>query len=124
MSLKTYLFSTPVGTALLLSGVMVLFGLPTWAPLIRKRSDPYTIYRFALYSTALSQVVQAYFIWGVNTNLLPMTYSLRYGAVGLPLCFIGAGFACLSLVSDRRGAGCLITVTFTGLLWLILITFH
>lgn len=123
MPLKNF-WDTGLSTTIILLIALGISGLPTWIPLFRKRTLPFTTYRLALYSTALSQAMEAYFILGVGTNVFPLSESARYAAFGLPLCLVGAGLASSSLVSDRRGAGCLISATFTGFLWLFLIMLH
>jgi hypothetical protein len=123
LPLKNF-WDTGLSTAIILLIALGISGLPTWIPLFRKKTLPFTTYRFALYSTALSQAAQAYFILGVGTNAFPLSQSARYAAFGLPLCIVGAGLASFSLVSDRQGVGCLISAMFTGFLWLFLISLH
>lgn len=109
--------STVIGCVALLG----LLGLPTWIPLIRGKSDPFTMYRLALVVTALAQAVQVYFI--VRTGIfIPAARS--YAVVGLPLGMIGAGLAATSAVTNWRAVGCLITALFTCMLWLIFVMFH
>lgn len=104
--------------------VLALAALPAWIPLIRRKFAPSTTYRFALYLTAISQILQACFV--LIGLLFPLSdpSPRRFAVLGLPLCIAGAGLAYSSLVSDRRGGGCLLSALFTGFLWLFWITAH
>jgi hypothetical protein len=117
-------WNTGLSTAIILLGALVVFALPTWIPLMRKKPDRPFTYKLALRVTAINEVVQAFFILGCGLNFFPLSYSWRYAGLGLPLSLAGAGFASHSLIADRHGAGCLVSAIFSGLLWLILISMH
>lgn len=97
---------------------------PVWVPLVRRDAKQSPPYRIALYLTALEQGIQAWFIIGNGLNLVQLSESWHYAEVGVPLCLAGGGFALFSMVSDRRGAGCLLAAGFGAFLWLFLISVH
>jgi hypothetical protein len=94
-------FWTVIGFAIFL----LIIGLPTWVPIIRKKSAPFSMYRLALILTASSHAVQAYFV--LKTGIF-VPYARSYAALGLPLGIAGAGFVSINIVSERRGVGCLV----------------
>lgn len=116
--------NTGLSTAITLLGVLVVFALPTWIPLTRKKLDRPFSYKLALRVTATNEVVQAFFILGCGLTFFPLSYSRGFAGLGLPLSLAGAGFASHSLIASRQGAGCLVSAIFSGLLWLILISMH
>jgi hypothetical protein len=123
MHFKNFL-NTGLSTAIFLLVILGIFALPTWIPLLRRKPGTLFTYRFALRVTAISQAVQACFVLGAGTDLVPLSYSRLCAALGLPLSVVGAGFACSSLISSRRGAGCLVSAIVTTPLWLLLTSMH
>jgi hypothetical protein len=107
-------------TEIVLLAAIGISAVPVWMPLIRRKSEAHTFYRYALISTALGQFVVTYFI---AAGVL-LSDSHRYALVGGPLFLIGAGLAWTSVASERRGVGCAFSAMFGCLLWLFLVSVH
>jgi hypothetical protein len=112
-----------LGLAIVLIACVGMFTLFTWQPMFLRRPISWTSFSPVLFLT-LSSVLQVTFIVLVGKNMLTLDYSLRFAALGLPLCIFA-----LVLASRRKGAGDLphgtVTCISLGLvMWMFLVTVH
>ena len=109
--------------AVVLIACVGLFTVFTWQPILLRRPISWASFRPVLVLT-LSSLLQATFIVLVGRNLLTLDYSLKFAALGLPLCFLA-----LVLANRRKGAndlprGTVICVSLGLVMWIFLTTAH
>jgi hydrogenase/urease accessory protein HupE len=109
----TVIFSIAIG----------MFTIPMWLPINSGRQLP-TTYWAAVVALTFSSLLQIVFNVCVDTELIPLAYSLRFAAVGAPCCLIAMLLAIINSPKaneSRRVIGCAIA----GLtMWLIFTTLH
>lgn len=110
-------------TAIVLLGLIIVFALPACVPAMRQKpsSPPY---KWAFYLMIASEAIQTIFIVAVGANVIPLSYSLKFAALGAPLSVSAAGAGVVSKVWSGSGVGCVVTGSLTLLLWLFLISLH
>ena len=121
-----HFMQTSLSTVVFLMLPLVLLGLPTWIPLLRKQALHSAPYRWALSVTAAGQVLQAAFLVGAALNVFSMAQSRAWAAAGVPVSAAGAVLAIYSATAEKNKAawGCALTAGFTATLWLALIGTH
>ena len=96
---------------------------PAWYPLIKKRQLPRS-YRVAVMFLTLSSLLQLVFIVCVGARLIPLDYSLRFAAVGIPCAGLAIGFAFRKEQKLAMPRGASIGSSLGLVIWLFLITIH
>lgn len=112
-----------LGLTVVLIVCVALFTLFTWLSILLRRPMFWALFTPTLFLT-LSSVLQVTFIVLVSRNVLPLHYSLKFAALGIPLCILA-----LVLVNRRKAGvdlpwGVAICVSLGLVMWLFLTTVH
>ena len=109
-------------TSILLAAV-VGFGLPAWIPFVRGKYSA-KLLQSAFFLIFLSQVLQFFFVAAVGTSLIPLYYSGRFAAVGVPLCIVGGILGLMGWMRQLHGMGCILAGILGVFVWLFLVSMH
>ena len=117
------LFNTTRGfTAVLIACVGLLTIFP-WQPILLRRPTSRESFRPVLLLT-LSSLLQVTFILLVGGNVLTLDYSVRFAALGLPLCILALVLAGRRKQEPDLPRGTVTCVILSLVMWMFLITVH
>jgi hypothetical protein len=108
--------------AVVLSVCVLLFTVPAWQPIVSGRPISMAALRPILTLT-LSSLFQIVLIALVAKQILPLNYSIKFAALGIPLCIFSIVLAEKHTGSDRR-RGTVICSILGLIMWIFLITVH
>ena len=103
--------------------LVICANVPAWYSLIKKRQLPQR-YRISVMFLTLSSLLQLVFIVCVGARLIPLDYSLRFAAVGIPCAVLAIGFALRKEQKLAMQRGASIGSSLELAIWLLLITIH
>jgi hypothetical protein len=112
-----------LGLAVVLIAYVVCSTLFTWQPIFLRRRTSRASFRPILFLT-LSSVLQVTFIVLVGRDVLPLDYSLRFAALGVPFCILALVLASRSKGASDLPRGTATCISLGLVMWIFLTTVH
>src|SRR5690349_15232742 len=116
--------SEQVNTAVLLSAVTIACAALAWVPAIWSNPQSWPLIRAPLICASLSSLLQLTFINLVEIGAIPLAYSLRFCAIGIPCSVLAIGWAISNARKILWSVGILISSLLTIAMWLFLAMLH